>query len=49
MKNFLHLKLKSVNKESLILYKTFLINILEKQNIKFNLIFLPKKKKKLHY
>lgn len=47
MKNFLHLKLKSVNKESLILYKTFLINILEKQNIKFNLIFLPKKKKKI--
>ena len=47
MKFFLTLNLKSIKKETLILYKTFLINILKKQNIDFSIAYLPKKRKKI--
>lgn len=47
MKTFLNVKIKSIKKEILILYKIFLINILKKQNIEFSITYLPKKKKKI--
>jgi ribosomal protein S10 len=39
------LKLISLNKKSLILYNSFLLNIFNKLNIKYSIINLPKKKK----
>ena len=41
------IKLKSHDKESLILYKTFIIKILENFNISYKRIDLPTRKKKL--
>lgn len=46
MKIIFQLKLKSVNKSSLILYKLFLKNIFKKLNITFNSINFPKTKKR---
>ena len=47
MNNFLQIKLRSTNKEALFLYKNFFINILKKQSIYYNTIYLPNKIKKI--
>ena len=41
----IQIKLKSLNKESLILYKAFINQIFKNLNISFNFINLPNKKK----
>jgi len=41
------IKVKSLNKQSALLYQTFLKSILEKRNIKFSVFNLPLKRKRI--
>jgi len=47
MTAFYQIKIKSIHKESLVLYKIFLCHLLSKLEIKYTLINLPKKIKKI--
>lgn len=41
------LRIRSLNKESLYVYKNFVISTLKKLNIMYSLAYLPKKKKRI--
>lgn len=47
MQSILQIKLKAINKESLFLYKTFLLNVLTKLNIQYNITSLPSTVKRI--
>jgi ribosomal protein S10 len=47
MKFVFQIKLNAINKESLLIYKEFLLKVFNKLDIKYNLINLPIKKKRI--